>query len=46
MKVYIVFLESGIIYGIYKDIDDANKIKKHLRDTKFENATVKQYKVK
>lgn len=46
MKVYIVFLESGNIYGIYKDKDDANKIKKYLLETKFENANVKQYNVK
>ena len=46
MKVYIVFLESGNIYGVYKSKEDANMIKKHLIDTKYYNATVKQYNVK
>lgn len=46
MKVYIVFLESGNIYGVYKNKEDANMIKKHLIENKYDNATVKQYNVK
>ena len=44
MVVYIVFMENGSIYGIYKRESEAVKVKGQL-DMLYENATIKKFKV-
>lgn len=44
MTVYIVFLEDGSVHSVYTDKKKAEK-QKTILGTRYENATIKAYKV-
>ena len=46
MRVYIVFTESGKIYSVRKNRNDANKDKEELSMRRYETATIKEFNVR
>lgn len=44
MRIYVVFFESGKIYGIYTNKSKALKEVDQLNNVCYENATIKEYR--
>ena len=45
MRLYVVLLESGKIYGIYSNKKKAQKELADLQDIYYENASLEEHKI-